>query len=215
MKIYLLKLLLFLLFACSDAVGQTKNELKMIDEINKLRVNPDIYIQILDSMRESYLWNYNFIVSGKKNDTVNLENWREEVENDSLIFYPIIYECGDAISFLKNVGAVPPLRLDSQLYIKQRNINYTNLYSSINDEMYFTGIDCFESITSERDIVQAITGLLIDSISEEDMNNMRLNRGIVRRNRTNLMNPSHSMISAFEVKIEGNSFAWVLGFLQN
>ena len=215
MKIYLIKLLLFLLFACSYAVGQTKNELKMIDEINKLRVNPEIYIQILDSMRESYLWDYNIIVSGKKNDTLNLENWRQEVENDSLIFYPIIYECVDAISFLKNVGAVPPLRLDSQLYIKQRNINYTNLYSSINDEMYFTGIDCFESITSERDIVQAITGLLIDSISEEDMNNMRLNRGIVRRNRTNLMNPSNSMVSAFEVKIEGNSFAWVLGFLQN
>ena len=169
----------------------------------------------MDSIRESYLWDYNLIVSGKKNDSVNLENWRQEVENDSLIFYPIIYDCDDAISFLKNVGPVPPLRLDSQLYNTQRNINYTNLYNKINDQIFFTGINCFESITTERDIVQAITGFLIDSISEEDMNNMRLNRGIVRGNRTNLMNPSHSLVSAFEVTIEGNSFAWVLGFLQN
>jgi hypothetical protein len=125
----------------------------MIAEINKLRTNPDSYIQILDSIRESYLWDYNFIVSCKKNDTVNLENWRQEIENDSLIFYPLIYDCDDAISFLKNVGPVPPLRLDSQLYNTQRNINYTNLYNKINDQIFFTGINCFESITPEREII--------------------------------------------------------------
>ena len=191
--------------------GQTANEFSMLDEINRLRSNPQCYIAVFDSIKESYLFDYQVMTEGKNFDSISPEEMKDLLVLDS-IFCPVVDACEDVIAYLSKAEVVPVLSLDLGLYDAQLHYDYASCYCRMHDHIHFTSLYGQEIISTERNIKDAIREMLFEHVfnlksqsGQDDMEHKSVKR-------THLLNPAHSRISVHEVNLKENPLCWVLGF---
>jgi hypothetical protein len=191
--------------------GQTANEFSMLDEINRLRSNPQSYIAVFDSIKQSYLFNYQVMTEGMNFDSISSGEMKDLLVIDS-IFCPVADACDEVIAYLSKAEVVPVLSLDLGLYDAQLRYDYASCYCRMHDQIHFTSLYGQEIISTERNIKDAIREILFENVfylrSRTGQNDMEHNS--VKR--THLLNPAHSRISVHEVNLQENPLCWVLGF---